>query len=132
LINHTTSRRALRSAILCASVLLGSQMVATLPALAVGAIAVDDEAGQRAGDAGYGIGHGDTRAAAEHDAMVQCRKAGNDSCKIAVWYKVCGAYAASKSYYGIGYGNTEGAAKHKALENCDNSSCRIAASDCDE
>ena len=104
--------------------------VASAPAYAVGAIAVNDEAGLTASETGYGVGHGATRAEAERDAMRQCKDE-NDSCKVAVWYKVCGAYAGNTKNYGIGFGDTEAIAKHKALSQCGDSSCRIVISDCD-
>lgn len=102
---------------------------AVAEASAAGAIAVDDEAGSKAGDVGYGIGTGDTREAAGRDALVECKKAGNSDCKVAVRYDTCGAYAASKSYSGIGWGSSEGAAKSNALEAC-GSGCKIVVSDC--
>lgn len=100
-------------------------------AMAAGAIAVDDEEGVKAGEVGFGVGSGSTREAAAADALKECKKAGNSSCKVAVKYDTCGAYAGSKSTFGIGWGSTESAAKKKALDEC-GSGCKIVVSDCDE
>lgn len=99
-------------------------------ALAAGAIAVIDEAGDSAKDAGYAVGRGDTQEKAVKDAFAECKKAGMKGCKIAVKYDECGAYASSKERFGIGDGDTEAAAKKIALKNCGNTSCRIVISDC--
>jgi Domain of unknown function (DUF4189) len=99
-------------------------------AWAEGAIAVDDQAGNKPSDAGYGIGFGDTKEAAQAAALRICRSAGNDSCKIVVWFQNCGAYASSAEKYGIGWGESEEVAKSKALETCGNANCRIVASEC--
>lgn len=128
----TRLRRSAQSVFLCAGLVTAGLTAVATPAFAVGAIAVDDEAGQTGKDAGYGIGHGEDRRSAEHDALRECRKAGNDSCKVAVWYKNCGAYAASRNYFGIGYGDSEDVAKHKALEDCAKDGCHIVVSDCDD
>lgn len=100
-------------------------------AYAAGAIAVDDEEGISASEVGYGIGQGATREAAAADALAQCKSSGNSSCKVAVKYDTCGAYAASKGYSGIGWGKTEAIAKKAALEEC-GSGCKIVVSDCDK
>ena len=99
-------------------------------ALAEGAIAVDDSAGSKPSDAGYGIGFGDDKDSAKEAAMTKCKSMGNSSCKVAVWFKKCGAYASSNEKYGIGWGNTEAAAKETAMDQCGNDSCRIVASEC--
>ncbi len=99
-------------------------------AMAAGAIAVDDEAGIGASDVGFGVGSGSTREEAGADAVRECKKAGNKSCKVAVRYDTCGAYAVSKEYSGIGWGSSESAAKKKALDEC-GSGCRIVVSSCD-
>lgn len=98
-------------------------------AMAAGAIAVDDEQGSKASDIGYGIGSGSTRDEAGREAMAECKKSGNASCKVAVRYDHCGAYAASSEYSGIGWGDSESEAKANALEAC-GKGCRIAVSDC--
>jgi hypothetical protein len=101
-------------------------------AFAEGAIAVDDEAGSKPGDAGFGVGYGDSKESAQSAALKKCTSMGNDSCKVVVWYKKCGAYASSAEKFGIGYGSTEDAAKNMALAQCSVSSCKVVASDCDE
>lgn len=99
------------------------------PALAFGAIAVDDEQGTAAEEAGYGTGWGTTRKEAERNAMRECKKVGNSSCKVAVWFETCGAYAGSRVHFGIGYGATQKAAERMALNDCPN--CRLIVSDCE-
>jgi Domain of unknown function (DUF4189) len=99
-------------------------------AWAEGAIAVDDQAGNKPSDAGYGIGFGDTKESAQAAALRICKSAGNDSCKVVVWFQNCGAYASSVEKYGIGWGESEEIAKSKALETCGNSNCRVVASEC--
>ena len=101
-------------------------------AFAEGAIAVDDQAGSKPGDAGYGVGYGDTKESAQAAALKKCTDMGNDQCKVVVWYKKCGAYASSAEKFGIGYADTEESAKSMALAQCSVSSCRVVASDCDE
>jgi hypothetical protein len=112
------------AAVLMLGLLAGGQQ-----ARAAGAIAVDDEAGAKAEDVGYGIGSGDSREEAAADAKKQCKKAGNSDCKVVVRYDTCGAYAASKNYTGVGWGNSEGEAKSNALEAC-GSGCKVVVSDC--
>ncbi len=99
-------------------------------AWAAGAIAVDDQPGQKPSDAGYGIGFGDSKESAQKAALAKCNSAGNTSCKVVVWFEKCGAYASSNEKYGIGWGATEDDAKSKALEQCGNGQCRVVASDC--
>ena len=98
-------------------------------AIAAGAIAVDDERGQSARDAGYGLGWGDTREEAAREALKECRDSGNTNCRVVARFDTCGAYAASRTTYGVGWGRTEEAAKGMALANCPN--CRIVISDCE-
>jgi len=99
-------------------------------AWAEGAIAVDDQPGQKPSDAGYGIAFGDSKASAEQAALAKCNSMGNESCKVVVWFDKCGAYASSNEKYGIGWGDSEDAAKDKAMEQCGNGHCRVVASDC--
>jgi hypothetical protein len=102
--------------------------LASFNAMAVGAIAVDDEAGST--DTGYGIVTGmSSEAEAKAGALKECKSAGNN-CKVAVWFTTCGAYANSKEYSGIGYGNTKAIAEAKALEAC-GGNCKIQVSDCE-
>src|SRR5690606_14727951 len=99
-------------------------------AMAVGAIAVDDEAGST--DAGYALVTGyDSESAAKAAALKECRAAGNTNCKVAVWFKTCGSYAASSEHYGIGYGKTKQIAESKAVEDCGGGSCKVVVSDCE-
>jgi hypothetical protein len=99
-------------------------------AFATGAIAVDDQPGQKPSDAGYGIGFGDSKESAQKAALAKCNTAGNTSCKVVVWFEKCGAYASSNAKYGIGWAATEDDAKSKALDQCGNGQCRLVASDC--
>lgn len=100
-------------------------------AMAYSAIAVDDEAGESAKDAGYGVGRGDTKAEAKKDALKVCKSYGSKNCKVMVEYNECGAYAASINSWGSGTGKTEAEAKKLALKGCGNKQCRIVASDCE-
>lgn len=111
----------------------GGLIVAT-PALAAwDSIAVDDDTSTRGGDAGYGVGTGDTKSDAESEALKQCKKEGNKSCSIEISYKdTCGAYASSKKYAGHGTGKSEAAAKKAALGSCGDDACKIVVSDCVE
>ena len=99
-------------------------------ALAEGAIAVDDTAGSKPSAAGYGIGFGDDKESAKEAALEKCKSMGNDSCKVAVWFKKCGAYASSNEKYGIGWGDSISDAKSTALDQCGNDNCRVVASEC--
>lgn len=117
--------RVLTSLLVVMTLFAGSNL-----AYAAGAIAVDDEAGSSASEAGFGVGSGATREAAASDAMKECKKAGNSNCKVAVRYDTCGAYAASKADAGTGWGSSEAEAKRNALEAC-GAGCRIVVADCD-
>lgn len=97
-------------------------------AFAFGAIAVNDQQGMSASEAGYATGWGGTRKEAERNAVKNCVAAGNDDCTVAVWFETCGAYAGDRVNYGIGYGSTKRQAEDKALEDCPN--CKIVVSDC--
>lgn len=109
---------------------LGLLLVCCNSVFAVGAIAIDDQQGQR--DPGYGFFIGAySREEAERGALRECRDSGNDHCKVAVWFETCGAYAASRRYYGIGWGATERRARRMALENCGHERCRIVVLRCE-
>lgn len=97
-------------------------------AFAFGAIAVNDEQGTAASEAGYGLGWGSSRQEAESNAVQECKSAGNDDCKVAVWFERCGAYAGDRVNYGIGYGSTVEAAEKMATKDCPN--CEVIVSDC--
>lgn len=98
------------------------------PALAAGAIAVDDEEGDT--DVGYGIGYGSSREEAATAAMAECRKSGNKNCKVAVRYDTCGAYSASKSHFGVGWGASKAVATSAAMESC-GAGCKLVVADCE-
>jgi hypothetical protein len=99
-------------------------------AFAVGAIAVDDEVGET--EPGYGYVTGmDSEAEAKKGALKECSGNGNKNCKIAVWFKQCGAYANSRKYSGIGFGASKKIAEAKALDECGNAACKIIVSDCE-
>lgn len=97
-------------------------------AFAFGAIAVNDGQGVSAEEAGYGVGWGSTQKEAERNAVSTCRKAGNDSCDVAVWFEQCGAYVGDRVNFGIGYGDTKSDAEKMALQDCPN--CKVIVSDC--
>jgi len=99
---------------------------------AAGAIAVDDEEGNSADEVGYGIGFGKTRDEASKVALSECRKHGNENCKVKVRFDGCGAYAVSKRYFGVGWGKTVAQAERAALEQCGRSACKVAVSECDD
>jgi hypothetical protein len=100
-------------------------------AFGYGAIAVDDARGES--DPGYGFFIGaHSREAAERGALRECRRHGNDRCKVAVWFETCGAYAASRRYYGIGWGASMRQARNMALDQCGHERCRIVVARCEE
>lgn len=100
-------------------------------AFAYGAIAVDDEVGES--DPGYGLAVGeDTQDAARKAALKYCREQGNTQCKVVVWFKQCGAYAASKKVYGYGFGATKKIAETKAIQMCGRPQCEVKVSDCED
>jgi len=110
---------------------LSLTLAAPSSVFAFGAIAVDDEEGEA--EPGYGIATGESsESAAKSAALKECRNSGNKNCKVAVWFKKCGAYAASKKYSGTGFGDSKKAAESKALSECGDKSCKVVVSDCDE
>ena len=128
--------------------LIALQAVSAAAALMVGpaafahtgnwdAIAVDDQRGSRGGDAGYGVGTGNSQAIANQEAINACIKAGNSNCQVMLTYSPlqgdshsCGAYASSRNRYGTGTGMTEAQARANALSACGNAGCQLAVSDC--
>ena len=107
-------------------------LVAPLSAFAVGAIAVDDEEGDKASDAGYFIATGEaSEGAAKKAAMKGCRDLGLKNCKIGVWFTKCGAYASSRENYGYGTGKTKQAATEAAIDGCGQKGCKVVAAECD-
>ncbi len=110
--------------------LLLASLILPLGAFAAGAIAVDDEEGET--DPGYGVVTGAaTRDEAGRDALAECRKQGNKSCKVVVRFDKCGAYASSRKNAGIGFGGTLNLAKAKALEDCGANACKIIVAECE-
>jgi hypothetical protein len=110
----------------------GVLLVPTL-SFGIGAIAVDDEEGIGVDEIGYWYVVGEeSEADAKKAAMQGCKKAGNTNCKIAGWFKNCGAYSASKKYSGFGYGKTKEIAINKSLEECGNKNCKVVVAECDE
>ena len=120
---------SIRSLVLAAALAVASATAA----LAWGAIAVDDEVGQQADDVGYGFSTGhDTEGEARRGAMAECRKSGNNSCKVVLTFKACGAYAASRRYYGVGEGSTKERAEQTAVQLCGRAACAVVISECDD
>lgn len=109
---------------------LAACLISPLSVHAFGAIAVDDEQGES--EPGYGLVTGyDSRKAAEAAALSECRDAGNTSCKVMLWFKTCGAYAANRTYYGVGFGESLKLAESKAVAECGQGDCRVVVSDCE-
>ncbi len=106
-------------------------LVIALPTalMAAGAIAVDDDEGDT--EPGYGFATGyDSREEAAAAALKECKKNGNDNCKVVARFDKCGAYAASAKYYGVGWGATKAKAEAMALDKCEGK-CKIKISGCD-
>lgn len=113
-----------------AGVALSIGLIMPASVMAVGAIAVDDEAGDVT--AGYALVTGyDSKAAAQAAAIKECREAGNKNCKAVLWFETCGAYAADAEHYGIGFGKSIKIAESKAIEDCGGGSCKPIVSDCE-
>ncbi len=109
--------------------LILASLILPLGAYAAGAIAVDDEEGER--DPGYGVVTGaSSRDEAGRGAMAECRKQGNKACKVAVRFDACGAYASSRKNSGIGYGKTEDVARTMAMNECGTRACKIVVAEC--
>ncbi len=107
-------------------------LIAPSFSFAIGAIAVDDEEGDKASEVGYWYVTGeDSEAAAKKEAIKGCKKAGLKNCEIAGWFKNCGAYASSKKYSGFGYGKTKQAAIDMAIDKCADKSCKIVVAECE-
>lgn len=110
-------------------VLLALVMATPSIAMAIGAIAVDDEEGDT--EPGYGFATGfATKEEASGEAMKQCREAGNRHCKVISWFETCGAYAVSRKYYGAGWGSTKRRAEDMALDKC-GKNCEVVISECE-
>ena len=119
----------LRKIILAASAALAFATVAA-PAWAGswGAIAVDLTVIEK--DPWYGVGGGDSEQEATDNAIKFCKEAGGTTCKVAVTYNQCGAYAASKSHGGWGKAPDKAGAEAQAISGCSNEHCKVVVSDC--
>jgi len=109
--------------------LLAIMLTFPTAAMAVGAIAVDDEEGDTEPGYGFATGYA-TKEEARAAAMQECKSSGNKNCQVVAWFETCGAYAASKKYYGAGWGSTKKKAENMALEKC-GGGCSIVVSDCE-
>jgi hypothetical protein len=110
--------------------LLALLLAVPVAAYAIGAIAVDDPDGDTEPGWGVSTGHA-TRDEARRAALQECRKAGNEKCKVVVWFDKCGAYASSKTHYGVGWGATKAIAERIAREKCEDASCKVIVSECE-
>jgi hypothetical protein len=93
-------------------------------------IAISDARGVAGGDAGYGVGQGDSQADANEGAMHECRTHGNANCKLVLTYGMCGAYASSMNHAGTGMGRTAVEASKNALDACAHDNCKVVVADC--
>lgn len=118
----------MRKAIFAALTMSALMTVSATSALATGAIAVNDAIGTAAEEVGYGVGWGANQKEAEANAVKECTSAGNDQCKIAVWFEQCGAYVGDRVHVGAGFGDSKEAAEKMALEKCPN--CKVIVSEC--
>ena len=113
-----------------AALLLAATIALPMHVYAVGAIAVDDQMGEK--DPAWGVSTGEeSEAAAKKAALKYCKENG-DNCKVVAWFKTCGAYASSAKYYGYGWGDTKAIATKKALEMCGQNSCKVVVAECEE
>jgi hypothetical protein len=94
------------------------------------AIAVSDARGVAAGEAGYGVGQGDTEDQADIGAMHACKTHHNTNCKLLLTYRMCGAYASSANHAGTGTGETAQIARGGALDSCGRATCKVVVADC--
>ncbi|HZP78169.1 MAG TPA: DUF4189 domain-containing protein [Pseudolabrys sp.] len=121
-------RRSARTLLASAILLVGL----TGTALAWGAIAVDDEEGRHHDDVGYGASSGhNSEAAAKAGALRECRRHGNEDCRVIVTFRHCGAYAVAGRHYGYGEATTLASARRDALEHCGGGACKIVVSHCE-
>ena len=101
-------------------------LVIPFQAFAAGAIAVDEDQDLTA----YGASSGRTNATdAGRIALAKCVETGHHSCKVAVRYEYCGAYAASWRFSSTGTGRTKAEAIKNALRDC--KECRVVVADCE-
>lgn len=110
---------------------LACALMAPMGAMAAGAIAVDDNVGEK--DPGYGYSlNKDSRDEAGRSALRQCKEYGNDDCRVVVRFDTCGAYAASRKVFGIGWGTTKKAAVRMAMDQCERDSCKVIVAECED
>ncbi len=130
--NSIRPKRAVMHSIAFAAFLVSGVAFAATPALAGwDSIAVDDDVNTSGGDAGYGVGDGATKAAAEAEALKNCKSEGNSACKIEISYQnTCGAYASSQKHSGHGTGANKAAASKAATSACGEGSCKVVVADC--
>lgn len=102
-----------------------------------GAIAIVDEQGMSADDVGYATAEDHpTEAEARARAMSDCRKteasAGNkaSACRVPVTFRMCGAYAVSKTRFGVGTGKLISQAEQQAIQTCGGTGCTVVVSTC--
>jgi len=93
-------------------------------------IAVSDARGVAGGDAGYGVGQGDSQAESNEGAMHECTSHHNTNCKLVLTYEICGAYASSANHAGTGTGRSAVEASKNALDACAHDSCKVVVADC--
>ena len=128
---NISKRRGVLSSVVFAGFLIAGSALAASPALAAwDSIAVDDDTSTAAGNAGYGVGTGNSKGAAEAEAVKACKSEGNSNCKVAVSYQTCGAYASSTHKGGIGTGASKAAASNAALKGCGEGACKIVIAEC--
>ena len=94
--------------------------------MAAGAIAVDEDQEVIAVGAAYGTS---STSDAGKVALAKCVETGHHSCKVAVRYEHCGAYAASWRFSSVGTGSTKAEAINMALRDC--KECRVVVADCE-
>lgn len=100
-------------------------------AFAWGAYAADQAAGEDPSKDGYGYAvNSASAAAAEREALAQCRAHGNTGCKVLGSFQRCGSYASSSYNWGIGSGSTPRNAQNDARKACADN-CEIVHSICE-
>lgn len=93
-----------------------------------GAIAVDLTKAEK--EPYYGLGGGGSEDEAVKNAMKFCKDAGGETCKLAVTYNQCGAYAASHAHGGWGKAPTKADAEAQSISGCGDDHCKVVVSDC--
>ena len=107
-----------------------ASLILPLGTFAAGAIAVDDAQGIPV--AGYGVIIGaKSREQAANEALAECGRQGNRSCRVAVRFDKCGAYAASSNNTGAGFGRSPHMAKTMAMGECGTDTCKVLVARCE-